>query len=135
MEPAALQTLSRQMVGTDRIVRTEGAHPKRLQKVILDVTRLLHQPTEGSLCIGTSCVKENTEVLGLGIRVDPLSNGARGIAAAHRERLNQQMRECVQKHVRSTRKWALALPVFSPALVSPCKCNQPLTHRGCAFAN
>ncbi len=83
MEPAALQTLSGQVVGADRIVRTEGAHPKRLHKAILDVTRLLHQPTEGSLCIGTSCVKENAEVLGLCIRVDPLSNGARGIAAAH----------------------------------------------------
>jgi hypothetical protein len=45
MEPAALQTLTRHMVGTDRIVRTERAHPERLRKMILDVARLLPRPT------------------------------------------------------------------------------------------
>jgi hypothetical protein len=53
------------MVGTDRVVRAEGTHPKRLGKMILDVSRLLHKTTEGSLCIGASGVEKNAEVLGL----------------------------------------------------------------------
>ena len=104
MEPAALQTLTRHVVGADRIVRTERAHPKRLRKMILDVACLLHKTTKGPLSIGTSCVKENAEVFGLGIRVDPLSDRTSGVAAPHGERLNEEMRDRVQQHVRSTRK-------------------------------
>lgn len=62
------------MLGADRIVRTERAHPERLRKVILDVARLLHKTTEGPFCIGASRVKEKAEALGLCIRVDPLSD-------------------------------------------------------------
>jgi superfamily I DNA and RNA helicase len=47
MEPAALQTFSGHMLGADWIVRTEGTHPKRLRKMILDVARLLDKATEG----------------------------------------------------------------------------------------
>lgn len=92
------------MVGADRIVRTERAHPKRLRKMILDVPCLLHKTTKGPLSIGASCVKENAEVFGLGIRVDPFSNRTSGVAAAHSERLDKEMRERVQQHVRSTRE-------------------------------
>ena len=59
--------------------------------MILDVARLLHEAAEGSLCIRASCVKENPEVLGLGIRVDPLSNRTGGVAATHGERLDEKM--------------------------------------------
>src|SRR5437016_4680389 len=92
MEPAALQTLARYMVGADRIVRTKRAHPKRLRKMILDVPRLLHKTTESPLSIGAPCIKENAEVLGLGIRVDSFSNRTSGVAAAHSQRLDEQMR-------------------------------------------
>src|ERR1019366_5821196 len=44
MEPAALQTLTRHMVGEDRIVRTECAHSKRLRKMILDAGACCTRP-------------------------------------------------------------------------------------------
>jgi hypothetical protein len=53
--------------------------------MILDVACLLDKTAKGPLCIGASCVKENSEVLGFGIRVDPLSNRTSGVAAAHGE--------------------------------------------------
>jgi hypothetical protein len=54
------------------------------------------RPTEGPLRVGASCVKENAELLGRGIRVDPLSNRTSGVAAAHGERLDEEMRDRVQ---------------------------------------
>src|SRR5882724_13260188 len=131
MEPAALQTLTRHMVGADWIVRTERAHPERLRKMILDVARLLHKTTEGPVSIGAPCVEQNAKMLGLGIRVDPLSNRTSGVAAAHGERLDEEMRECVQQHIRSTREWALALPVLCPVLVSSRERIEALLH-GCS---
>ena len=128
MEPAALQTLTRHVVGADRIVRTERAHSKRLRKMIFDVACLLHKTTKGPLSIGTSRVKENAEVFGLTIRVNPLSNRTGGVAAPHGERLDEEMRERVQQHIRSTREWALALSVFSPVLVSSRERIEALLH-------
>ena len=62
MEPAALQTLARHMVGADRVVRTECAHSKRLSKMSLDVACLLHKTAKGPLCIGAPRVKQNAKM-------------------------------------------------------------------------
>jgi hypothetical protein len=44
--------------------------------MVLDVARLLHETTEGSLCIGASRVKEDAEALSFCVRVYPFSDGA-----------------------------------------------------------
>jgi len=64
MEPAAFKTLALRMLGADRIVRAERAHPQGLREMILDVPRLLHETAQGPLRVGASRVKEYAKLLG-----------------------------------------------------------------------
>ena len=118
MKPPAFKAFPRRMMRADGIVRAKRAHPQSLRQMIFDVPGLLHEATEGALRIWTSRIKENPELLGLSVRVDPLANRTSGIAAMHRERLDEEMRQCVQQNVWPTGEWALTLPVFRPVLVS-----------------
>ena len=45
-----------------------------LRKMILNVARLLHKTTKGSFCIWATCVKQDAELLGRCIRINPLAN-------------------------------------------------------------
>ena len=104
VEPAALHALARRVLGADRVVRAERRHPQRVGEVVLDVPRLLHQAAERPLGVGAAGVEQDPEALGVGVRVDPLADRARRVAAAHRERLDQEVRERVQQHVRPARE-------------------------------
>ena len=106
------------MLSADGIIRAQRAHSQRLHQMILKMSRLLHQAAKGPLRIGTSRVKEYAEALGQHVRVDAFTYRAGGIAAAHRERLNEKVRESVQQHVRATREWALAFSILHPLLMS-----------------
>lgn len=96
----------------DRIVRAECAHPQGLSEVVFKVPRLLHEAAEGPFPVGAACVQQDTEAFRLSVRVDPLADGTRGIAAAFGQRLDQEVRERVQQHVRPAGERALALAVL-----------------------
>ena len=87
----------------------------------LKMPRLLHKATQGPLSVGASRIKEYAEALGEHVRIDAFADRARGIAAAHRERLNEKVRESVQQDVWPTRKKALAFTILHPLLMSTCK--------------
>ena len=88
MEPTALQTLARPMISAHRIFGTQRARCEHLYKMILDVARLLHQPTKCSVGVWASRVKKNTEMLADSISVDSFSNRASWVTATHGERLD-----------------------------------------------
>jgi hypothetical protein len=55
--------------------------------------------------------------LSFSVRIDPLADGTGRVTAAHRKRLDQQVRERVKQHVWPARARALRLAVSHPA---PC---------------
>jgi hypothetical protein len=65
-----------------------------------------------------------------GVGVDALANGARRITTAHRDGLNQQVRQGVKQYVRSTRKRALCFAPVHPSPVTGCEIVEPLFHDG-----
>ena len=106
------------MLGADGIIRAQRTHAQCLNQMVLKVPRLLNKAAKGPLRVGASRVKEYAKSLSQQVRVDAFTYGAGGIAAAHRERLNEKVRESVQQHVRTTREWALAFSIFHPLLMS-----------------
>jgi len=106
------------VLGADGIIRAQRTHSQRLNQMVFKVPRLLNKAAKGALRVGASRVKEYAESLGQQVCVDAFMYGAGGIAAAHRQRLNEEVRESVQQHVRTTREWALAFSIFHPLLMS-----------------
>jgi hypothetical protein len=96
MEPTAFQTLARHMLSANRIIRAQRAHSQRLRQMILEISSLLHKAAQGPR-IGAPRVHEYAQPLCQHVRVDSLAYRAGGIAAAHRERLDQKVRESVQQ--------------------------------------
>src|SRR5689334_3984624 len=98
--------------------------------MVLNLARLLHQPAQGSLGIGASREQEDAEPLAQNVGVNALPDGACGVAAPHRERLNEQVRERMQQHVGSAGKETLAFPILGPLQMSARKRGDSLLDRG-----
>src|SRR5262249_36543456 len=104
MQPTVFQALARHMLSADGVIRAQRTHSQRLHQMVLRVARLLHKAAQGPLCIEAPRVQQYAKTLGQHVRVDSLAYRAGGIAAAHRERLDEEVRESVQQYVRATRK-------------------------------
>src|SRR5687768_8027869 len=89
---------------------------------------LLYKTAKRAVSVRTSCVEKDTEPFCLPIGIDALPDGARRIAAAHGQRLNQEVRERVQQHIGPPRKWPLDLSVLCPPLVPDQEAVEPSLH-------
>ena len=96
MEPPLFHTGARRMLCADRIVRAQHAHTYGEGEMIFDVSRLLYQSAERSVCVWTAGEQQNSESLRLCVRIDSFTDGTRRIAATHRDGLNQEVRERMQ---------------------------------------
>src|SRR5215831_2795409 len=114
------------MLSADWIIRAQRTRSQRLHQMVLEMPRLLHKAAKGPLRIRASRIKEYAEPLGHHVRVDALTYGTGRIAAAHRKRLNEKVRESVQQHVRATRECALAFSILHPLLMSHRKGTETL---------
>jgi hypothetical protein len=130
VEPALLEAHAWGVLGTNGVVGAECRRSQRLRKVVLKMTRLLHQTTECAVRIRAGGVEQNAEPSTGDIRVDPLAQRAGRISAAHGKRLDQQVRKCVEEHVGTAREESLALVLLGPALVPLVKAIDSVLHFG-----
>ena len=79
-----------------------------------DVAGLSDEPAEGALGVGARGVEQHREAACLVVDVDPFANGARRVAAAHRDGADEEVREGVEQHVRTARERAVDLALRSP---------------------
>jgi hypothetical protein len=112
VQPAFLHALARGVLCADRIVRAQRAHPQRLGEMVFEVAGPLHEAAEGPVRVRTPGIEQDPEAIRLPVGVNPLAEGTCGVAAAHGERLDQEVGERVQQHVGTTGEWALALASF-----------------------
>ena len=77
------------MLGTDRIVGAQLSHTQRFGKMVLDVAGLLDKAAQGAFCVRRSGVDE--EAVSPVLRIDALPERTGGIAAPHRQRLDEEV--------------------------------------------
>src|SRR5436190_21354295 len=78
------------------------------------MARLLDEATQRSLRVRAPRVQEQPVAVAERIRIDALPDRAGGVAAAHRERLDEQMRQRVEEDIRAAREVALRRPPLEP---------------------
>src|SRR5438105_3174409 len=96
--------------------------------MVLDVSRLLDESAKRSFRVGRPGEEQEPKAATRLVCVHPLPEGARRVAAAHRPRLDEQVRERGEEHGRSARKRPLRTAGFAPALVAGNEGIEPLLH-------